>query len=45
MKKDATKDEVVMVGLYGPFEMVFQLRRVKGEWRIVPEPYYRIINR
>ena len=45
VKKDATKDEVVMVGLYGPFEMVFQLRRVKGAWRIVPDPYYRIINR
>ncbi|MEK6407732.1 MAG: hypothetical protein AABN34_12270 [Acidobacteriota bacterium] len=45
VQKSATGDEVVMVGLYGPFEMVFQLRRVKGEWRIVPEPYYRIINR
>ena len=45
VKKDATKDEVVMVGLYGPFEMVFLLRRVNGTWRIVPEPYYRIINR
>lgn len=45
VKKDAAKDEVVMVGLFGFFEMVFQLRRVSGEWRIVAEPYYRIINR
>ena len=45
VRKSATGEEVVMVGLYGQFEMVFQLRRVKGEWRIVPEPYYRIINR
>jgi hypothetical protein len=45
VRKVATGDEAVMVGLYGPFEMVFWLRRVKGEWRIVPEPYYRIINR
>ena len=45
VKKDPAKDEVVMVGLFGFFEMVFQLRRVNGEWRIVPEPYYRIINR
>jgi hypothetical protein len=45
VKKGAKGDEVVMVGLYGPFEMVFWLRRVKGEWRIAPEPYYRIINR
>ena len=44
-KRDAAGGEAVMVGLYGPFEMVFLLRRVQGEWRIVPEPYYRIINR
>lgn len=44
-KKDAARDEVVMVGLYGPFEMVFLLRRLNGTWRIVPEPYYRILNR
>ena len=45
VKKDAARDEVVMVGLYGQFEMVFLLRRVNGTWRIVPEPYYRILNR
>lgn len=45
VKKGATGEEAVMVGLYGPFEMVFLLRRVQGQWRIVPEPYYRIINR
>lgn len=45
VKKSAAGDETVMVGLYGPFEMVFWLRRIKGEWRIVPEPYYRVINR
>lgn len=45
VKKDTTGDETVIVGLFGQFEMVFQLRRVKDEWRIVPEPYYRIINR
>lgn len=45
VKKSASEDETVMVGLFGPFEMVFLMRRIKGEWRIVPEPYYRIINR
>ncbi|MFY9607302.1 MAG: hypothetical protein WAU45_01645 [Blastocatellia bacterium] len=45
VKRSASGDETVMVGLFGPFEMVFHLRRIKGEWRIVPEPYYRIINR
>jgi hypothetical protein len=45
VKKSASGEETVMVGLFGPFEIVFLLRRVKTEWRIVPEPYYRIINR
>ncbi|MFY9557029.1 MAG: hypothetical protein WAV20_08735 [Blastocatellia bacterium] len=45
VKRSDTGDETVMVGLFGPFEMVFLLRRIKGEWRIVPEPYYRVINR
>lgn len=45
VKRSATGDETVMIGLFGPFEMVFRLRRVEKEWRIVPEPYYRIINR
>lgn len=45
VKKGATAEETVMVGLYGQFEMVFWLRSVKGEWRVVPEPYYRLINR
>lgn len=44
-KKSPAGDETVMVGLYGPFEMVFLLRKIKGEWRVVPQPYYRIINR
>lgn len=45
VRKGATEDESVMVGLFGPSEMVFHLRRVKGEWRIVPQPYFRILNR
>lgn len=45
VKRNAAGDETVMVGLYGQFEMVFLLRKVEKEWRIVPEPYYRIINR
>lgn len=45
VKKSASGEETVMVGLFGPFEMVFLLRRVKGEWQLAPEPYYRIINR
>ena len=45
VKKSITGDETVMVGLYGQFEMVFLLRKIEKEWRIVPEPYYRIIDR
>jgi hypothetical protein len=45
VKSSAAGDETVMVGLFGPFEMVFLLRRIEKEWRIVPEPYYRILNR
>jgi len=45
VKRSADGYETVMIGLFGPFEMVFLLRRVEKEWRIVPEPYYRIINR
>ena len=45
VKRNAAGDETVMVGLYGPFEMVFLLRKIEKEWRIVPEPYYRILNR
>ncbi|HWN97970.1 MAG TPA: hypothetical protein VNS63_01725 [Blastocatellia bacterium] len=45
VNKGASVNEAVMVGLYGQFEMVFQLRRINGRWRIVPEPYYRILNR
>jgi len=35
----------IMVGLYGPTEMVFVLRQIKGEWRVVPQRYYPLINR
>jgi hypothetical protein len=45
VKKSDNGNETVMVGLFGPFETVFHLLRVKGEWRIAPEPYYRILNR
>lgn len=45
VKRSAEGNETVMVGLYGPFEMVFLLRKIEKEWRIVPGPYYRIINR
>ena len=45
VRKGEAGEETVMVGLFGPFEIVFHLLRVKGEWRLAPEPYYRIINR
>jgi len=45
VRKGASDDESIMVGLFGPSEMVFHLRRIKAEWRIVPQPYFRILNR
>ena len=45
VKNSADGNEKVMVGLFGMFEIVFSLRRISGNWRIAPEPYYRILNR
>jgi len=45
VKRGAGANETVLVGLYGPSEMVFQLRKVDGKWRVVPESYYGILNR
>jgi hypothetical protein len=38
-------DRKVLVGQFGPVEMPFVLHRVKGEWRVEPEPYFTLINR
>jgi len=39
-----TTDRKVIVGLFGPSEMVFVVERVKNAWKIVAEPYFVILN-
>ena len=35
----------VLVGLYGPHELVFVVRRLGEEWRVQAESYYPLMNR
>ena len=38
-------DMKVLVGLYGPVEMPFVVRRIGTRWRVQPEPYFLLILR
>jgi len=38
-------DRKVIVGLFGPNEMVFVVQRFKSAWKIVAEPYFAILSR
>jgi hypothetical protein len=37
-------DMKVLVGLYGPLEMPFVVRRIWIRWRVQPEPYFLLIS-
>jgi hypothetical protein len=39
------EDMKVLVGLFGPVEIPFILRRVKAEWRVAAEPYFLLLMR
>jgi hypothetical protein len=41
----AAADRKVLLGQFGPVAMPFVLRRIGGEWRVEPEPYFALINR
>ena len=41
----STADRKVLVGLFGMIEVAFVTRKVGGEWRVAPEPYFLVINR
>jgi hypothetical protein len=41
----STADRKLIVGLFGPVEIPFEVRRVGGEWKIVAEPYFAYMNR
>ncbi len=34
----------LLVGLYGSIEIPFIVRRVENEWRVVPQPYFKLLN-
>lgn len=36
----ASAEEQVYVGLLGTVEVPFRLRRLEGQWKVVPEPYF-----
>ena len=36
----ASAEELVYVGLLGTVEVPFRLRKVAGQWKVVPEPYF-----
>jgi hypothetical protein len=40
----SSADELVFVGLMGTIEVPFRLRRVKGDWKVVPEPYFEFLR-
>ena len=41
----ATADRKVLIGLFGPTEMGFVVRKVGPEWRVESEPYFVLLNR
>lgn len=40
----ASPDELVFVGMMGSIEVPFRLRKVKGDWKVVPEPYFEFLR-
>jgi hypothetical protein len=36
-------DQKVLLGLFGPVEIPFVIRRVKGSWRVDAEPYFMLM--
>ena len=40
----STDDRKVFVGMFGPIEIPFVVRRVGGVWRMVAEPYFLMMN-
>lgn len=38
-------DRKLIVGLFGPVEIPFDMRRIGDEWKIVAEPYFAYMNR
>ena len=46
MEGSSTPEETkLLVGLFGPFELPFIVRKVEDEWRVVPQPFFMVMNR
>ena len=41
----AADDRKVLIGLFGPTEMGFVVRKAGTEWRVEAEPYFLLLNR
>lgn len=41
----SSPDRKVLLGLFGPVEIPFVVRRVGGKWLVEPQPYFALINR
>lgn len=41
----AAADRKVLVGLFGPVEMGFVVRKAGSEWKVEPEPYFLLLSR
>lgn len=37
-------DTLVLIGLMGQVEVPFLLRRVSGEWKVAPQPYFQMLR-
>jgi hypothetical protein len=38
-------DALILIGLLGPVEVTFQVRKLGGEWKVVPQRYFEMLRR
>lgn len=39
-----TADSQIMVGLYGTAELPFEMKKIKGKWKVVAQPYIQMLQ-
>lgn len=44
VRADAQADTLVVVGMYGMVELAFQLKRIDGQWKVVPQRYFELLR-
>jgi hypothetical protein len=40
----SSNNEALYVGMYGPVEVPFLLKKIKGNWKVMPQPYYSMLH-